>query len=86
MDVQTVQHKHPRGLGVSSHRLLDVSGEVFFGARRTDGFGKRDSLYNVPVPDQRGRAVAGVLELLTGDFAGGEVLIGSAPFEGLYTG
>ena len=83
MHVEVVQHEHPFRLGVGRDGAPKVSHEVRLGARGADRLGEHHALDNIPVADQRGRAVAERFKLPFGRWAGDHLFVRSGPFQSL---
>ena len=86
MDVQVIDHEHPRPLRVGGHRLLDVTGEVGLCPRRTDRRPEQFSGRHHQVADPAQRPVLRVLELDPLALPRDHRLAGGVPFQRLQTG
>ena len=69
MHVETVQHDHPRDVGIAGHGLCDRRYEVGLGACQADRLREHRGLHDIPIADQRGGAVSHRFEFLFGDLS-----------------
>src|SRR5580704_4127223 len=86
VDVESIDNEGPFRIRITGDGLFDVADKIRLGACRTNCRGDHFPCDHMEVADERGRAVADVFELVTGDLIGAQIFVGSDPLQCLNAG